>query len=327
MNVIFSRLAKFGLALNVNKSQFCVSEVQFLGHKITPVGYQITDERVQFMKNLKRPGTIEALRRVLGILNFYKRFKRTAAATLAPLNDVLKGYTKRRDRTTIKWTEELDRAFEDAKKLFSEFTLLHDLRDDSVLYSVTDASSFAVGVVLEQIDENGNPEPLGYFSKKLTDTQRNWSTSDRELYALYAAAENFEYLLEGREVVFVTDHRPLTHMFTMQKNFKIQRRSRQIEYLSRFTGKVVHVSGANNTVADGLSRMEVDASATDVTLTMKTLPEAQMTDEEIKKIRLNGYRHHVITELLCEDGSAILCSSFRDRRRPIVPEKLRFDVY
>jgi hypothetical protein len=49
---------------------------------------------------------------------------------------------------------------------------------------VTDSYSFAVGAALHQIIEN-QPYPMGFFSKKLTESQRKYSTFDWELFAAY----------------------------------------------------------------------------------------------------------------------------------------------
>ena len=49
-----------------------------------------------------------------------------------------------------------------------------------------DASNLAVGGVLEQFLD-GNWKPLAFFSRKLDKAQKNYSTFDREVFAIYAA--------------------------------------------------------------------------------------------------------------------------------------------
>lgn len=170
LNEIFARLVKNRLSLNVKKSQFCMPEVRFLGFKITKDGYLPQEDRIQRIKEMVRLKTIVALRRVIGMFNYYRNFKKEAAETLAPLNDALKGHTRKNDRTPIKWTSELIEAFEKSKNLFSSYTLLRYPRTNSVLFLTADASDEAMGTVLEQLDENGEKEPLGYYSEKLNDT-------------------------------------------------------------------------------------------------------------------------------------------------------------
>jgi len=148
--------------------------------------------------------------------------------------------------------------------LFSDFTLLHYLNYNSVLCLTADASDIGVGAVLEQTNKNGEREPLGYFSAKLREIQQRWPTYDRELYALYAATQHFEHVIQGSDLVLVTDHKPLIYMFKQLKTCKLQRRARQIDYLAQHTDKIIHVSGVENAVADYLSRPEPQTEAVSV---------------------------------------------------------------
>ena len=50
----------------------------------------------------------------------------------------------------------------------------------------TDASNYAVGVVLHQIVD-GKPQPLGFFSKTMGEAERNYQIYDKELLAIMLA--------------------------------------------------------------------------------------------------------------------------------------------
>ena len=323
MEQVFERLVKYGLTINIKKCKFCVSEIEFLGFHIAEKGYKPMEDRSEKIKQMVKPKTIVALRRVIGAFNHYRMFKKEAAKTLAPLNELLKGRTKKNDRTLIKWTPTLEKAFEDAKRLFSEYTMLNYPENGAVLYLVADASNEAVGAVLEQVNTNNIREPLGYFSKKLDEAQMKWPVYDRELYALYAAAIHFEYMIEGREVIYVTDHRPLLHMFTTKKPCRIQRRSRYIEYLAQFSSVVQVVSGNDNVVADHLSRPEADENAAieNVEFSLEKLVELQQSDPEIKNYKRNNL------EKVNMGSIVVLCVVSGDRRRPFVPKDLRYVVF
>lgn len=67
---------------------------------------------------MQTPRTIAALRRVLGIVNYYRRFTKNAAEILTPFNAMLKGHTKRKDKTPIVWTDQSEKEFLCAKKRF-----------------------------------------------------------------------------------------------------------------------------------------------------------------------------------------------------------------
>ena len=79
---------------------------------------------------------------------------------------------------------------------------------------VTDASAIAragVGAVLQQ-DAGVGPQPVAYFSRKLTATERNYNTTDRELLALLLSAKRWRPYLHGNQVRVCTDHEPLVDM-------------------------------------------------------------------------------------------------------------------
>jgi hypothetical protein len=105
---------------------------------------------------------------------------------------------------------------------------------DSLLQLTCDASGIAVGGVLEQVID-GKPQPIAFYSKKLKNTQLDWATYNKELYALYSCVQNFEYLIQGCDLTLVTDHKLLLTVFTSKKRITLERRSRQVEFISQFT--------------------------------------------------------------------------------------------
>lgn len=332
LQLIFQQLAKNGLSINLDKCSFCVTELQFLGYKITTEGFTPTDHRVKFMKEMKPPRTIAALRSVLGILNFYRQFTKGAARLLAPLQELLKGHPKKNDKTPIEWTPQLLQTFKEAQDGFVNYTLLRYQRLGAPLFLTTDASKTAIGAVLEQIGDDGHREPLGFFSRKLDEREQMWSAYDLELLAVYSAVEHFELLISGREITIFTDHRPLTYLFTTNKRCKIERRSRYAEYIAQFTTKIVHVAGAANVVADALSRPEEEDQNDEVAMieapvTPKDIALSQKNDDEIATWRKHGYRDQVLKEIKVDEECSLLCSTHQGNDRPIVPQELRFKVY
>jgi len=204
--------------------------------------------------------------------------------------------------------------------------MLHYPQESVQLLLTTDASSTAVGGVLEQLTEDGERQPLGFFSHKLAAGQRLWSPYDRELFAIYLSIEHFEYAIRGRPLIVFTDHKPLISMFTSARNIKLDRRARHIEYIAQFTSDIRHISGASNIVADHLSRLEINQIAAPVTI--RLIAEEQRVDDEVKAIRSNGYRDHDIRDVyFSDDDSTLTCSFFRNVNRPLVPAKFRFQVY
>jgi hypothetical protein len=59
--------------------------------------------------------------------------------------------------------------------------ILHHFEPTCPLTLETDASDYAVGAVYLQLDQEGVLYPLGYFSQKLKDAERNYDIHDKEL--------------------------------------------------------------------------------------------------------------------------------------------------
>ncbi|KAH8340497.1 hypothetical protein KR074_006319, partial [Drosophila pseudoananassae] len=162
---------------------------------------------------------------------------------------------KKNDKTPILWSTEADYAFTACKNELANATLLNYMAPNSQLTLTTDESDDAMGAVVHQII-NGQTQPLGYFSRKFTSTQKKYSTYDRELTAIYQSILHFRYALEGRNFVIFTDHNPLMYGFSQNSEKASPRRARQLDFISQFSTYIRHISGKENNVADLLLRID-----------------------------------------------------------------------
>ncbi|GFT12580.1 retrovirus-related Pol polyprotein from transposon opus [Trichonephila clavipes] len=167
--MVFERFQQYGLRINVSKSVMGAAQVEYLVFLITAEGSRPLPEKVQAILNYKLPETIHDLRTFLGMINFYRRYLKDAAKTQAPLHELLKG-AKKKDRRKVHWTDDTRRSFEKCKTDLAEAALLSFPRSGLPLSLCTDASDFAVGAVLQQL-ENEGWKPIAFYSKKLNETQ------------------------------------------------------------------------------------------------------------------------------------------------------------
>jgi hypothetical protein len=117
------------------------------------------------------------------MVNFYRRFLPKSAQILKPSADLLKGGAK-----TLEWTVSAQEAFQNAKSLLAAVPLQHPA-PNAELSLATDASNTHIGGVMQQ-KSGDHWRPLGFFSRKLTDTESHYSTFDRELLAAHAAIKH-----------------------------------------------------------------------------------------------------------------------------------------
>ncbi|GFV61284.1 retrovirus-related Pol polyprotein from transposon 17.6 [Trichonephila clavipes] len=122
-----------------------------------------------------------------------------AAEEQACLHDLVKNKVKR-DNTPVVWNDVTKSAFESCKKLITNATALSFPTADARLSLMTDASDFAVGSVLQQHIKT-TVEPLDFFSRKLSATEKKYSTFDRQLLSIYLSVKHFRHMLEEREVI------------------------------------------------------------------------------------------------------------------------------
>ena len=75
-----------------------------------------------------------------------------------------------------------------------------------------DASGQAVGGVFSQQNKDGRLHPVAYFSTALQNSQRKWSATYKETFALVVAVQHWHVYLAGNKFILRSDHNPLTHL-------------------------------------------------------------------------------------------------------------------
>ena len=120
---------------------------------------------------------MKSLQEFLGMVNFYHRFLPQAAQLMQPLYEALKGKVARH---AVIWTDERNKAFDDAKAALANSTMLAHPAPNVPISITSDASDYAVGAVHEQW-VSGAWQPLAFFSRQLRPNERIYSTFDRKV--------------------------------------------------------------------------------------------------------------------------------------------------
>ena len=317
---LFRRLAAHDLVVSPAKCQYGRNKIEFLGHTVTKEGIEPMPGKVEAIVQFPAPTTKEEMKRFLGMINFYNRFIPNAARIMKPLYEATTTEKKQ-----IEWKEETVKAFEEAKAALAATTMLRHPRPGAVITMSADASGEAVGAVLQQRQRSAGPwEPLAYFSKKLSKAETRYSAFDRELLAVYLGIRHFRHYLEGRDFPIFTDHRPLTFAMAKSSEPWSHRQARHLEYISQYSTDIRHVAGAENAVADALSRAAIEEVRTGVDFSK--MAELQQQDPETRLYRTS------VTSLKWEevevnDGCKLLCDTSTGIPRPLVPAAMRREVF
>ena len=160
--------------------------------------------------------------------------------------------TKSGKKIELKWEGFHKESFENLKQaLTSAPVLAFPNRNDTFILD-TDASHFAMGAVLSQI-QNNEEKVICYGSKKFSKAERMYCITRKELMAVYVFVKKYKHYLLGKKFIIRTDHKSLTWMLNWKKPNTSQYCS-WIDELGMYDFKIYHRKGQLHTNADALSR-------------------------------------------------------------------------
>ena len=240
LQVVLSRLAERNLRLSLNKCEFFQSSLTFLGYEISAEGVRPPEKRVNAISEFPLPQSSTELRRFMGMLNFFRQMIRDFASIAYPLTELLRHNPSTK---CLQWTDVAMDSFSNLKRsLVTCPTLVFPSQTSTHYQLVTDSSSLAVGAALYQMVDSV-PAPVGFYSKKLSDTQKAYSTYDRELLAAYLAVLHFKTFIDGHSVTLFLDHKPIVSAFYSKSIAKSDRQQRQLSLISEYVSSIEYIRG------------------------------------------------------------------------------------
>ena len=247
LDKVLQRLGEAGLQVNAEKSFFGKAETEYLGFWITREGVRPVAKKVEALKQLAPPTNIKQLRRFMGLVNYYRDMWVRRSHVLAPLSRLMSKNVK------WTWTEVEQQAFEDIKKIMSQEVFLAYPNFNKPFDIYTDASHLQLGSVISQ-----DGKPIAFYSRKLTDAQTRYTTTERELLAIVETLKEYHNILLGHEINVYTDHKNLTC-----KNITTERVMRWRLLLEEYGPNIHYIQGSKNIVADALSRLNINPKNTE----------------------------------------------------------------
>ena len=137
------------------------------------------------------------LKSFLSMCSYYRLFTPNLSSIALPLTEMTKtSYPK-----TFTLTDLQRQSFQLLKDTLCSSKVLFTPRYDRDFIVLADASEYAVGACLAQLNDSGHEASIAYGSSKLTDTQRRWSTVEKENYAIVFALEKFSTIIYGCHVI------------------------------------------------------------------------------------------------------------------------------
>ena len=224
------------------------TEISFLGLVVGQNGLRVDPKKVKVLREWPKPKTLTDVRSFMGLLQFFRRFIKDFSKLASPLTNLTK-----KGQGIQKWDGKCDKAFEALKKSITTAPILVAPDWKKPFRGHIDASEFAVGGTLTQLDDSGNDRVIAFFSKKLSPAEQNYTANDRELLGLVYFLQRFRCYLEGASFEILTDNQILKYFFT---KLKLSRReARWLETLGNFGIFPINLKpGKIHVLGDTLSR-------------------------------------------------------------------------
>ncbi|GMF58803.1 unnamed protein product [Phytophthora fragariaefolia] len=222
LTMVLERLARAGLSLKAKKCTFAAERLEYFGHELGEDGVRPMESLIKSVQKFPVPQDADAVKRFVHIAGYYRRFS----------------------------------AFEGLKKALTERPLLAYPHFTRPFRLVTDASAVGLGATLTQDQGNGE-QPIAYASRINSETVARYGISELECAAVIWAVKLFRPYLYGRRSQLVTDHSALKWLMTSTTlSVKLHRWALQLQ---EYDFEVKYRPGADNVVADALSRAPVNA--------------------------------------------------------------------
>ncbi len=271
---LLERCRSKGIKLNSKKLLFRRNQVSFMGHLITSEGLSPDPAKVEAIQKMPIPSNKQAVRRLLGMVNYLQRFSSNLSSVTAPLRELLK------EQNVFHWREDVEeKCFNEVKKILSSPPLLKYFDPDQDLELQCDASEKGLGAWLMQ-----NGQLIAYASRSFTNMEQQYAQIEKEMLAIVFGTEKFEQYYYGRRVKVETDHKPIESI--MKKNLLSapKRLQRMMLRLQKYHLEVTYKRGSQMHLADTLSRAYLEGGCSPQKFDEEVLSTGSSIGEDLESI-------------------------------------------
>ena len=242
---ILQRLRQANLKCKPSKCILFQKKVKFLGHMVSECGVSTDPDKIASVKDWSQPHNSKDVKSFLGLCSYYRRFVPDFAKIARPLNKLAEKSNK------FEWTDECTKAFTNLKTALTTSPVLGYPVPNAKYILDTDASNFATGAVLSQVQDE-KEIVIAYYSKTLNIHEQRYCVTRKELLAVVHALKAFHHYIYGQHVLLRTDNAAVSWM----KNLKqpTGQVARWLELLGTYNLSIKHRPGLQHRNADALSR-------------------------------------------------------------------------
>ena len=282
---VLQNIKKHGLKLNRAKCQFGVTEITFLGDKLSSAGIEPDIRKVKDILDMPRPEDKQGVHRVLGMVNFLAKFIPNLSTKTVHLRQLL------HRKSDFVWTDSHEEEWKTLKNILTTEPVLTFFDPSKRIKISTDSSKNGIGAVLLQADGD-DWKPVAYASRAMTATECRYAQIEKECLGLVYGFERFHSYVYGLpRFVAETDHKPLISIIKKNLSEMSPRIQRLMMKLQRYDFELIYTPGKHIVMADALSRATtqnntpVSLTETDVELHVnliaKSLPVSDRKSQQI----------------------------------------------
>lgn len=165
------------MTLKFNKCYFFTDTVDYLGHVIRPGKLEVASHTIDAIDGLNKPTTVTKLRLFLVFFNVFRRLVPNISIITSPLTNKLR---KDEPATFDRIGKDKTEAFDSLKQRLMKLPVFGLPSLNGRYTTDTDASDKNIGCVLLQEQPEGTTQPIGYWSRTLTPSERAYGTTHRE---------------------------------------------------------------------------------------------------------------------------------------------------
>ena len=202
---VFVALQKVGLQADIDKCEFHVTKISYLGLIISTKGIRMDPKKVEAVQNWETLTCVRDVQTFIRFANFYCRFIRRFSNVVCLIIVIIK------KNTTFHWTLKCQKSFKLLKKRFTTAPILAQFDFEKECIVETDSSDNVSERILSQYGDDGLLHSVAFFSYKHSPQEINHEVYDKELLAIIKSFEKWRAMLEGARlpVKILIDHRNL----------------------------------------------------------------------------------------------------------------------
>lgn len=188
------------------KQYFLRKKITFLGHYLSAGGLEWNEEKMSAITNLRLPTDVKMIQRFLGTVNFVSKHIPNMSELLKPINDLLS------TKNEWIWGSLQQVALETKKRNLKSSTPLAFFNPNLSTMISASASSYGLGGVLLQLQDDKKWLPVSFISRSLSKAERTYLNIEPEALVTVWRCDKLKKYVIGKVIIVETDHRSLLNI-------------------------------------------------------------------------------------------------------------------